>query len=193
MNLIEPAVKLQHFTPQELIATAARASYQSYDSHKMTDEALIRSFLKDTESPLEFAWGMVSVTCSYAAHVHFLRHRHMSQSWLSQRYTGGLGFVLPLGLDAQAGDADEYSYAYSAGEDAYHEARGLGHKKQDARYVIPQGTAIQGWMSGNARAWLNLLKLRTSKAAMPEVRHIAKLIQAELHTAWPLVVPEVDA
>lgn len=187
MKLIEPSVKLEQHTPQQLIATAARASYQSYGNQKMTDEALIKSFLKDRESPLEFAWAMVSVTCSYAAHVHFLRHRHMSQSWLSQRYTEGLGFVVPPN---EAGRETWFGDVYEHGETAYDSARSSKMKKQDSRYMLPQGTAIQGWVAGNARAWLNLLSLRTSKAAMPEVRHVAKLMQAELCTVWPLLIPE---
>lgn len=182
MKIITPSVRIQHFTPQELIATAARASYQSYENEKMTDAALIQSFKKETESPLEFAWAMVSVTCSYAAHVHFLRHRHMSQSWLSQRYTEGLGFVEPAAL------VGELINPYADAERAYEVERLGKARKQDARYVLPQGTAIQGWMAGNARAWINLLKLRTSKAAMPEVRHVAGLIQDELAQVWPLLI-----
>jgi thymidylate synthase (FAD) len=183
MKIITPSVSIQHYTPQGLIATAARASYQSYGNEKMTDEALIRSFLKETESPLEFAWAMVSVTCSYAAHVHFLRHRHMSQSWLSQRYTEGLGFVEPATLTA-----GELPAVYTCAEAEYGYLREDKARRQDARYVLPQGTAIQGWMAGNARAWINLLRLRTSKAAMPEVRHVAGLIQDELAQVWPLVI-----
>jgi thymidylate synthase (FAD) len=188
MKIITPSVKLEHHTPQGLIATAARASYQSYDNRKLTDERLIQHFVADMESPLEFAWAMVSVTCSYAAHVHFLRHRHGSFSFLSSRYTEGLGVILPpdLAEDERAG----FLASFAEQERLYLGMRERGVRRQDARYAMPQSTAVQGWLAGNARFWLHMLALRTAKKAMPEVRTVAGMIQAELSAVWPLLLPE---
>ena len=193
MKLIEPAVRLAYATPESLIPTAARASYQSYEGQDAdSDTRLIRHFVRNDESPLEFSFAAFDVTCSYATHVHFLRHRHLSQSWLSARYTEQLGFVLPPAM------TDEYSCvvaqdAYRDAAECYESLRQWKEKKQDARYVMPQGAAVQGWIAGNARAWLHTLNLRASKKAMPETRLIALTMREELSKVWPTVFGEADA
>lgn len=175
---------------ESVIGEASRASYQSEADSDRTDR-LIKHFLRGnhTESPLEFAWAAVSITgISYAAHVHFLRHRVMSQSWLSQRYTEApdkVGFVLPASVGAVT--KQEMSDAYDAAERIFSEQRRMGVKKQDARYVLPQGVAMQGYMAGNARAWVELLRLRRDKKAMPETRKVANLIAKELAQFWPTI------
>ena len=191
MKLIDPAVRLAYATPESLIPTAARASYQSYEGQDADSDArLIRHFVRNDESPLEFSFAAFDVTCSYATHVHFLRHRHLSQSWLSARYTEQLGFVLPR--DPAPERIAAAMTAYGLAEDAYADLRDIGAKKQDARYVMPQGAAVQGWIAGNARAWLHTLNLRASKKAMPETRLIALTMREELSKVWPTVFGEAE-
>lgn len=193
--MLTPQAKLIHVTPQALIAYAGRASYQSWDDQKLTDDQLIAHFAKHKESPLESAWAMVSVELSFAAHVHFLRHRHMSFSFLSERYTEALPAYVPPGILERGGKAahaaakvrimtayDTYNALRAKGDD------GKAVLKQDARYVMPQAAGVQGFISGNARGWLNLLELRTSSKAMPEVRLVARLILEELRPHWPIVL-----
>lgn len=173
---------------EELIGEASRASYQS-DADSDRTERLIKHFLRQPvpESPLEFTWAMVSVTgISFAAHVHFARHRQLSQSWLSQRYTTGVGFGIPPTMSDEAQLATLYRF-YEQAQQAYDQLRLDGAKKQDARYVMPQGLAMQGYMAGNARAWVQTLRLRRSKKAMPETRKVADLIAKELGKAWPII------
>lgn len=187
MNIIQPSVKLLHATPQSLIPHVARASYQSYDKqNEDTDAQLLAHLRKNEESPLEFAWAVLDITCSYAAHVHLIRHRHHSFSWRSQRYDETMQFVLPAGLSEAHAEVLAWDYANTEAEFVF--LRQDGAKKQDARYIIPQAVAVQGFMGGNARAWVSFLKLRTSKKAMPETRLIAQLIEAELKQVWPEVI-----
>lgn len=187
MKIIQPSVKLLHATPQNLIPHVARASYQSYAKQSEdTDAQLLAHLRKNEESPLEFAWAVLDITCSFAAHVHLLRHRFFSQSWRSQRYDETMQFVLPAGLSEA--HTEVFAGDYASTETEFLLLRQDGLKKQDARYLTPQGVAVQGFMAGNARAWVSFLKLRTSKKAMPETRLIAQLIEAELKQVWPEVI-----
>ena len=182
--IIQPVAKLVHATPQELIPLTSRACYASFDKQdEASDARLLKHFVNNDESPLEFAWAVMDITCSYATHVHLLRHRFFSFQWRSQRYDDTMEFILPDGLNHEDG-----AEAYSIAEFVYDECRKQGAKKQDARYVVPQGVAVQGFMAGTARAWLHFLRLRTSKKAMPETRKVAQQIQDELHKVWPEVV-----
>ncbi len=189
MKIVEPSATLLYSTPLSLITHAGRHSYQSHDkASEESDARLLAHFAKNDESPLEHSFAMFDVTCSYACHVHFLRHRHLSESWLSQRYTAGMGFVVPEALKANGYVYDSYNF----GEQDYERQRRGGAKKQDARYVLPQGVAVRGSISGNARAFLNMLALRTSKKAMPETQHVALLMRTELGKVWPELFGEVS-
>lgn len=186
MNIIEPRVKLVISTPEQLIAHTSRACYQSFEkADEASDERLIKHFVQHGESPLEFAWAMFDVNCSYAAHVHLLRHRFFSFQWRSQRYDETFEWVLP----PEHRLAGNYTRAYANAEEGFAKARSDGDKRQDARYVVPQGIAVQGFMAGNARAWQSFLELRTSKKAMPETRQVAELMRAELSKVWPTIFP----
>jgi len=190
MNIIRPSVTLLYATPAHLITHAGRHSYQSHDkASEQSDAQLTAHFVKQNESPLEHSFAMFDVTCSYAAHVHFIRHRvGFHQSWLSQRYTEGLGFIAPPGVTDEA-HLQALTDAFSAATLAYDTLRETGLLKQAARYVMPQATAMRGSISGNARAWLNMLNLRTSKKAMPETRLVAQMMRDELGKVWPTVFP----
>jgi len=199
VKLIEPSVKLIHHTPESLIAWTSRACYQSFEKQdEASDERLIRHFVANGESPLEFAWGVMDVTCSYAAHVHLLRHRFFAQQWRSQRYDEAMEFVVPGSLHEipngrLAGLGPSFpGEALSSAHHHYQWARENGAKKQDARYLIPQGVAVQGFMAGSARAWQSFFELRTSKKAMPETRQIALMMRAELGKVWPTVFGEAE-
>lgn len=46
-------------------------------------------------------------------------------------------------------------------------------KKEDARYILPQGCTTSLRMTGNFQMWLDLLNNRTEKSAQWEVREVA--------------------
>lgn len=187
-NIIRPQVKLHHATPEDVIAWTSRACYQSFEgSERVTDDRMLRHFARNDESPLEFAWAIMDIKCSYAAHVHLLRHRFFSFQWRSQRYNEKMEFVVPDGLGDEVHDTFVSSYGEAASEYLLMRRDNFA-KKQDARYLIPQGVVVQGFMAGNARAWLNFLDLRTSKKAMPETREIANQIADQLRPAWGTIL-----
>lgn len=58
-------------------------------------------------------------------------------------------------------------------------------KKEDARYILPQGCSTEMNLCLNFQAWKDFLKNRNSKHAQWEVRNIAVEIQAQLAAHCP--------
>lgn len=194
VEIIKPSVEVVYATPLSLVLHAGRHSYQSHDkATEQSDAQLLAHFLKNDESPLEQSFLMFDVVCSYAAHIHLARHRHLnvpppSVCFLSQRYTTGLGMILPPGIAEDSFAGQDMIEAFRRDVELYERLREAGIKKQDARYALPQAAAVRGTISGNLRAWNKVLDLRTSKKAMPETRSVAEMMREALQTVWPEVV-----
>ena len=64
-----------------------------------------------------------------------------------------------------------------------------GMKKEDARYILPQGCTTSLRICGNFQMWHDLLGNRASKKAQWEVRAVAEEILRQLNQHAPLVFP----
>lgn len=60
-------------------------------------------------------------------------------------------------------------------------------KKEDARYILPQGCDTSLRITGNFQMWLDLLGNRTTKHAQWEVRAVALEIRRRLANQAPLI------
>ena len=69
----------------------------------------------------------------------------------------------------------------------YKELREGGFTKQDARYILPQAQETELYVCGNYQAWVDFIKLRTSKSAQLEVREVALEIKQQLQTIAPII------
>ena len=66
--------------------------------------------------------------------------------------------------------------AYKASLDTYNKLIAAGVKKEDARFVLPNGGTTELVVTGNFQAWLDFIKLRADTHAQYEIRHVAKTI-----------------
>lgn len=62
-------------------------------------------------------------------------------------------------------------------------------KKEDARYILPQGCTTSLRICGNFQMWHDLLANRTAKKAQWEVREVAQEILRQLNQHAPHVFP----
>lgn len=69
----------------------------------------------------------------------------------------------------------------------YKELREGGFTKQDARYILPQAQETELYVCGNYQAWVDFIKLRSSKSAQLEVREVALEIKQQLQTIAPII------
>lgn len=185
---------------QELIEFAGRLCYESFNlpNPKTADNSsYVRNIVRlKHESVLEH----VSVTF-YVEEVsrnlshELIRHRHLSFSELSQRYVDmrdanvvippiNGGGVIPL--------TESHKGAYRTAVDIG-EAAGLTRKqaREAARYGLPAGTETKFVVTGNLRAWRDVLKKRWSKHADAEMQQFASFVAGILLEEYPDVFDDI--
>jgi thymidylate synthase (FAD) len=67
-----------------------------------------------------------------------------------------------------------------------------GIKKEDARFILPQGTTTELLAVGNFQAWYDFIKLRSGKEVQWEIRAVAHEINRQLHSIAPNIFVELD-
>ncbi len=193
---------------QELIEFAGRLCYESFhlpNEDTKTNGAYVRNIVKQGhESVLEH----VSVTfyiegVSRNLTHELIRHRHLSFSELSQRFVDmkDANVVIPPAFREEAGLAYSIYPLGEAHKDAYGEAvsflkdeSGKTRKqaREAARYGLPSGMETKLVVSGNLRAWRDVLKKRLSVHADAEIQEFAKQVLWILSTEYPDVFADID-
>jgi thymidylate synthase (FAD) len=130
------------------------------------------------------------------------RHRHLSFSVVSQRYVNysNTSPVIPPAL-AQTDGEHLVNVAYVEALEMYEElterliASGLKRKeaREAARSVLPNAAPVDMVVTGNLRAWRDVLGKRHHVAADAEIREFAGRVLRLLRVAAPACVQDVPA
>lgn len=125
----------------------------------------------------------ISRICSH----QFVRSKHLDFLQRSQRYVEEekAKFIRPFPL--QTKEDSEYMRAAIGCLIAYKQLRKLGVKKEDARFILPQGIETELYVTGNFQAWQDFINLRKDKAAQWEIREVATRIEKELNNVAPTI------
>lgn len=124
------------------------------------------------------------------------RHRHISFSVVSQRYVDYANTqpVVPPAIREAGGDAEAImrsAYTYSTGlyEGLVKTLRGKGlsrkQAREAARSVLPNAAPVDMVVTGNLRAWRDVLGKRWHVAADAEIREFAGLVLERLRKVAP--------
>lgn len=193
----------------ELAEFAGRMCYQSWDRPNpatSTNHGYLNNIIRQKHfSVLEHAsvtFGVDGV--SRALLTELSRHRMLSLSVLSQRYVyhghleGMDSFIIPLILDEVDAEAcssviQEMSVVREATQKAYQriteilEDQGVAKKdvRDAARYALPEAAGTAFVVTGNLRAWREVVEKRSDPAAAPEIREFASNILAHLKVVAP--------
>ncbi|MFF2406698.1 FAD-dependent thymidylate synthase [Streptomyces sp. NPDC058092] len=129
------------------------------------------------------------------------RHRHLSFSVVSQRYVSYAEtepVIPPALVDRESARyvlETAYLDALADYENLTHrlEAQGLKRKeaREAARSVLPNAAPVDMVVTGNLRAWRDVLGKRHHVAADAEIRVFAGLILAELRNVAPGAVQDI--
>lgn len=191
-------------TGQELIEFAGRLCYESFhlpNEDTKTNGAYVRNIVEQGhESVLEH----VSVTfyiegVSRNLTHELIRHRHLSFSELSQRFVNmeDANTVMPpafqgLGLAPLEPLSDSFKEKYKR---AVESLRGVGKTRKQAReaarYGLPSGMETKLVVSGNLRAWRDVLKKRLSVHADAEIQELAHKVWDILSFEYPDVFADI--
>lgn len=111
----------------------------------------------------------ISRVCSH----QFVRSKHLDFLQRSQRYCEEdiPKFVYP-GTTSDTAISSLYQTAYRV----YQDLLKAGVRKEDARFVLPEGTQTELIVTGNLQAWLDFVQLRGDVHAQYEIRSVAQQI-----------------
>ncbi len=184
-------VSLIEYTPNPdyTAAFAARVCYSSNIANLKLDKEGVKKILKRViksghHSVLEHvSFTFLIEGISRVATHQLVRHRIASYSQQSHRYTKITenSFVIPPSVNSQAKALIEKHINDSV--NLYNRLIGMGVKKEDARFVIPQAVSSNIVVTMNARELLHFFSLRCCVRAQWEIREAAiemlKLVKAK--------------
>jgi thymidylate synthase (FAD) len=165
---------------------AGRACYQSWSNPSGRDNAAyLRNIISQGHfSVLEHASATFYIEGVSRALTHeLIRHRHLSYSQVSQRFvkSDDVDYVVPPALAEYEMAVDVLDDAMETARGAYVslvgflEDKGLDRKKarEAARAVLPNMTETKIVVTGNHRAWRDVISKRYAPGADAEIRDLA--------------------
>ena len=206
MRIIEASYRIETptYSGEELlkgIEQAGRTCYKSED--RITEESakvFVRKLIeRGHESVLEHESITVRFICDRGISHEIVRHRIASFSQESTRYCNYSGdrfrnnitFIKPCFLEEGTGGYKLWKQAMFIAEKEYFELLKLGCTPQEARSVLPNSTKTEIVMTANLREWRHFLKLRTAKAAHPQMRELTVPLLHELQERIPVVFDDI--
>ena len=188
---------------QQLVEFAGRACYQSF--HKPNPKtARNKDYITRTLhgqkhwSIAEHATATFYITGMSRALTHeLIRHRHLSYSQLSQRFVdeSDANIVIPPAVRGSENLMWEFENAATGARHSYRElveallGSGLARKqaREAARAVLPNMIETRIVVTGNLRAWHEVIERRTAPDADAEFQQVAGLIRDELKKIAPAI------
>lgn len=181
----------------DTIEVAGRTCYKS--ENRMTDSSA-RTFVTQLmnnghEAMLEFGYIMVKFITNRGITHEIVRHRLFSFAQESTRYVNyknkDMEFIRPYWYDTCTPNAANEFHAYCVrSEQLYNMLLNDGLSPQEARDILPNSLKTELVVAGNPREWLHMLRLRTAKAAHPQMRDLMTACAKDLKSKVPVLFDE---
>lgn len=166
-----------------LLANIARVCVNSLDKsyHELAKDresnikTVTNLYKKGHWSVFEHCQFTYLVTCSRACSLQLARHRHISRTEMSQRYTKfkNGAYILPPGIPEGQKKAFELTLACIFAD--YNRYLTVGMKPEDARFVLPEATRTRMVITLNLRTLLELTEKRANNSgAQWEIRQLVR-------------------
>jgi len=210
-------MKCDDYTNQSSLRLIEKAGRTCYKSENMITESSNIKFVeminkRGHESVLEHSAMTVKFICDRGVTHELVRHRLCAFSQESTRYVnykGGCTFVIPPWSIWSTGEyqdisdttlfPDEISYsdtvwlkAMLKAEKDYLSLIKEGWTPQQARSVLPNSTKTEIVVTANFREWKHIFKLRTSKAAHPQIREIMIPLLVKSKELIPVIFDNIN-
>ena len=199
MRVIKPSVEIIDMDDYErIIKKIEKIGRVCYKSEENISDGSAERFIgnilrRGHESVIEHEAVTVRFICDRGVTHEIVRHRIASYSQESTRYcnytsdkfgneitvidlAGGFAYDL-----SKAGDKKKYEIwerSMKEAEKAYFEMLEAGATAQEARSVLPNSLKTEIVITMNLRSWRNFFRLRTEKAAHPQMREVANIALA---------------
>lgn len=207
MKIVEPGVEI--ITPVDgnqilkHIEAVGRVCYKSED--KITDQSAAK-FVKGIisrghEAVIEHFNITVKFITDRGVTHEIVRHRIASYAQESTRYcnyakdkfSNEISVIKPTDIAAGSAEYEVWKRQMQDAEQAYFQLIGLGCKAQTARSVLPTCTKTEIMVTMNLREWRHFIRLRSSKAAHPDIRILAIDLLGQFKEKIPVVFDDIEA
>ncbi len=206
MKIIEPSVELlDDFDAAAImkkIERAGRVCYKSEGNIKDDSaEKFIRGIIKrGHESVIEHAAISFKIICDRGVTHELVRHRIASFSQESTRFCdysagkfgGELTFIKPCFWQEDDANYKIWLESMELAEKNYLALRAGGARPEEARSILPNSLKTEIFVTMNLRECRHFLKLRTAKAAHPQMREIALKIYKILVEKLPVIFDDIE-
>lgn len=178
INGYDVEVKLLAITPEaeKLIEKAGRLCWDTQDKIGTVPDRIQKWMEVGHESMIEHACATFYIRASRVLTHELVRHRMASYSQRSQRYVkeNEPRYIEPPEIKERGESAQEqFEQAMRVCWEGYRNLLAKGVKPEIARYVLPNACETQIICTWNFREIRHIIKLRTSKRALPEIRVVA--------------------
>ncbi len=144
------------------------------EMRKVSEDPLVYAFNSSGyEDPRHGFYSFWTEMSRVASH-QFVRHRRLSFTQRSGRYTKPDGFIFPKTVDEEALKVMRRHAQLSY--EVYSKLLEMGVKREDARYVLPAALKTALFVSGRQSDWHHFLELRTDIHAQDEIRRFALVV-----------------
>jgi thymidylate synthase (FAD) len=188
-------VRLLAVTPdaEKLIETAGRLCWDTQDKIGTVPDRIQKWLEIGHESMIEHACATFYIRASRALTHELVRHRLASYSQRSQRYVKETEprYVEPPEIKDSKLAHRQFEGLMATCWQAYGALLARGIKAEIARYVLPNACETQIICTWNFREIRHIIKLRTSKRALPEFRAVAEEIRRIAKGIAPQVFADV--
>ena len=187
----------------QFIEQAARTCYKSEDKITQDGEsakALIKRLISSGhEAMLEHSSLSVKFVVDRGVSHEIVRHRLFSFAQESTRYCNyskgkfgsELTFIEPCFWDEDSNFYLMWKLCCMEAEKDYIRFIEDGATPQEARTVLPNSVKTELIVTGNYREWRHFFKLRTDKAAHPQMREVAIPLLKELQKKIPIIFDDI--
>lgn len=208
MKIIEPSVELvEDFDAAAIMRKLERAGRVCYKSEgNIKDdsaEKFIRAIIKrGHESVIEHAAISFKIICDRGVTHELVRHRiGASYSQESTRYCdysagkfgGELTFIKPCFWSEDDENFKLWRSTMELIEKNYLALRAGGARPEEARSILPNSLKTEIFVTMNLRELRHFIKLRTAKAAHPQMREVALKIYKILAEKLPAVFDDLKS
>lgn len=206
MNIINSSFRFnEEINGEEMlkkIEKAGRVCYKSED--KISDSSrysFVTSIIKrGHESVLEHEKITVTIICDRGVSHEIVRHRIASYSQESTRYCNysndkfgnELTFIKPCFWKEDSSEYICWLEMVKNIEETYNRLIQMGAQPQEARTILPNSLKTEIVVTMNIREWRHFFRLRTDKAAHPQMREIAIMILEEFKKIIPILFDDIE-
>jgi len=176
---------------EKLIEMAGRLCWDTQDKTGTVPDRIQKWLDVGHESMIEHACATFYIRASRVLTHELVRHRLASYSQRSQRYVKETEprYVEPPSIKDNESAHRQFEEVMTTCWQAYGDLLAKGIKAEIARYVLPNACETQIICTWNFREIRHIIKLRTSKRALPEFRAVAD----EIRNIAKEIAPQVFA